>query len=424
MKHTLLLVLTICLLGFVKAQENTWEVYLQGEAVKSIAFEKENVWLATGSHLVRLNKLDKSTTYYSYPYLDEKGSSYKVKADKYGVIWLARSEYLPSGGSIYENYNSSIYSFDGKQWRKITTLGYGEISSLAIDKNNNKWIAKAGSDGLYKIIQDSCIQFTPQNSELVYDHVDQVVSDNEGNIWVANSGNYSGLISADLVLMKIDGDNWDVHFSGTGTWALLNIGIDSHESLWVQQLFALNKLDTVSDSWTEQINIGSLDAQEYPHFYAVEGERKIWCSRRLKLQEKGIAVYENSNWIYYTTSNSELPSNTVNQIAIDADGTKWIATENGLASLKLATSLSMELSAEEQSFSFYPNPTNDFLILKIPQKMQNYTVEIVNINGQVLQSYNLNSNEKRLNVSNLTVGVYLLRIQSDEHQVLKKFVKQ
>ena len=112
MKRILLLVITANLFGFVMAQENIWEVYLRGVAVKSIAFESENVWLTTDGYLVRLNKLDKSTTYYSYPYLDEKGDSYKVKADKYGVIWVARSEYLPGGGSFYEKYNSSIYSFD------------------------------------------------------------------------------------------------------------------------------------------------------------------------------------------------------------------------------------------------------------------------------------------------------------------------
>jgi hypothetical protein len=37
------------------------------------------------------------------------------------------------------------------------------------------------------------------------------------------------------------------------------------------------------------------------------------------------------SWANYTTSNSQLPSNSVNAIAVDRDGSKWFLTGNGLA---------------------------------------------------------------------------------------------
>jgi ligand-binding sensor domain-containing protein len=40
---------------------------------------------------------------------------------------------------------------------------------------------------------------------------------------------------------------------------------------------------------------------------------------------------QNPEWMVYNTSNSGLPDNGVNSIVIDADGNKWIGTENGLA---------------------------------------------------------------------------------------------
>jgi ligand-binding sensor domain-containing protein len=39
-------------------------------------------------------------------------------------------------------------------------------------------------------------------------------------------------------------------------------------------------------------------------------------------------------WINYNTSNSKLPNNQINAIAVDKNGTKWIGTANGLACLK------------------------------------------------------------------------------------------
>lgn len=39
-------------------------------------------------------------------------------------------------------------------------------------------------------------------------------------------------------------------------------------------------------------------------------------------------------WVSYTTTNSKLPNNQINAIAIDKNGVKWVATANGLARLK------------------------------------------------------------------------------------------
>jgi hypothetical protein len=39
-------------------------------------------------------------------------------------------------------------------------------------------------------------------------------------------------------------------------------------------------------------------------------------------------------WVHYNTGNSKLPNNQINAIAVDKNGTKWIATADGLACLK------------------------------------------------------------------------------------------
>ena len=45
----------------------------------------------------------------------------------------------------------------------------------------------------------------------------------------------------------------------------------------------------------------------------------------------GVAKFDGINWTVYNTSNSGLPNNYINSIAIDNSGNKWIGTEGGLA---------------------------------------------------------------------------------------------
>ncbi|WP_163709305.1 ligand-binding sensor domain-containing protein [Mangrovibacterium lignilyticum] len=305
-------------------------VYLSGHPVKSIDFENDYVWATTDSFLVKLDQFNKTITYYPYPYTDQNGSSYNLKVDKNGEKWIARSEYLPHWSSIYESHSSSMYRFDENQWTKVKSIGYGEILSLAVDKNNNKWIATLGNSGVYVIKQDSCLHYTSANSGLVYNSVEQISSDRDGNIWLYNYGNLGGLISADVSMIRYDGDNWISYFLGRNFY-LVWMRLDSQGNPWVQNPWIIQKLDTANISWSE---ITPLDINEHLRLQTIEGDRKFWYTRSLNLKGNGIAVYNGSDWNYYTTSNSNLPSDTVYQIAIDSFGTKWIGTANGLARLE------------------------------------------------------------------------------------------
>jgi ligand-binding sensor domain-containing protein len=47
----------------------------------------------------------------------------------------------------------------------------------------------------------------------------------------------------------------------------------------------------------------------------------------------GLASFDGTIWTILSTSNSDLPHNTVNSMVIDGNGIKWIGTNGGLASL-------------------------------------------------------------------------------------------
>ena len=428
MKRILLLVVTISLFGNIMAQENIWDDYLQGQAVKSIVFDNDYVWTATDSFLVRLNKVDLSTTYFPYPYTCEYDCAYKLNIDKNGVIWLSRSEYFPSGSNYYHRW-STIYTFAGNQWKEVKDLGYGLVSSMALDKNDNQWIATFGYNGLYKIEQDDiCTQYTPENSGLIYDQIAGVGSDNEGNIWIANYEN-TAVLHANIALIKYNGNEWISHNLGEGL-SIMTMKIDNQGNPWLQSLNLLRKLDPISNTWTE-IDLSNFPGTWLGGLMAIEGDNKLWISTSEYNEvdgrmDTGVAVYDGSDWSQYSVSNSELPSDTVYQIAVDDDGTKWIATDQGLAAFNENGLLSTaEHSKLMNDVVLYPNPAQDFITLKLPDGLQNSTVDIFNMQGRTMKSFNIiNNNRNQLDVSSLSSGVYFVHIQSDEMRFTKKFIKQ
>lgn len=413
MKRILLLILAFSLFGFLAAQDNTWELYLQGQAVKSVEFENDYVWVVTDSFLVRLNKLDKSTTYYPFPDILEDMRSH-LTIDKTGVKWVVRSI------SRIDELDNSIYGFDGSTWEKIEYNGTGLISSLAVDKNNNKWITESGfAPHLYKLEQGSSTLDTYENSGFIINPVCQVVSDNHWDIWLGDTKwntDSTGWVA--MALWKYDGKNWN-SFPGPPV-SFPRIVFDDAGFLWIQG-FRNDKL--VKWDLSDNSGINYLTFNDYNLVEAIDRENRVWL---ISTKDKGIAVYNGLDWNFYTIFNSELRSNTVYQIAIDAEGTKWIATANGLVAfnendLKGTTGLDSRVMNE---FDLYPNPAKDFITLKMPGEIQNSTIDILNIQGIVMKSFSNNVNQNRLDVSHFPAGVYLVRIQSEGNHILKKFVKQ
>ena len=77
-----------------------------------------------------------------------------------------------------------------------------------------------------------------------------------------------------------------------------------------------------------------------------------------------------------------------------------------------------------KEIELFPNPVNNYINLKIPGEIQKSIVDIFNIQGKAFTSFYLDKNQNRLDVSHLPRGIYLLRIQSDQNHIMKKFVKQ
>nr|WP_295706848.1 T9SS type A sorting domain-containing protein [uncultured Lacinutrix sp.] len=76
----------------------------------------------------------------------------------------------------------------------------------------------------------------------------------------------------------------------------------------------------------------------------------------------------------------------------------------------------------KDTFKIYPNPVQGNL-LTIENK-QNTTYEIYNVLGKKVLKGNITPSDNKVNVSNLSKGVYILKLQSKNGTVTKKLIKE
>lgn len=69
-------------------------------------------------------------------------------------------------------------------------------------------------------------------------------------------------------------------------------------------------------------------------------------------------------------------------------------------------------------FDFYPNPTQDFLFIKVDDHKESYTAEILDYSGKVIQREILKE-EAAINMSNYVSGLYLIRIINKSGQIVE-----
>lgn len=77
----------------------------------------------------------------------------------------------------------------------------------------------------------------------------------------------------------------------------------------------------------------------------------------------------------------------------------------------------------EQELNFYPNPTKGILNIDLPNSTGEYTYYLVDISGKILRT-ELGFKGTQIDVSDLSPGVYLLRVDSDTGIFSGKFAKQ
>ena len=197
-----------------------------------------------------------------------------------------------------------------------SALTNNTVRALAVDENGAKWI---GTDnGLLKYENDSWTIFNTASSPIPDNQIRAISFDSENNIWIGTF--LEGF-------MRFDGGNWtffNTNNSNLPENQITDITFDENENVWIATTGGLAKLDNTG-------NISVFNGNIMPNVWllnvsaiALDAQNLLWVapvnSGLLSLN------VENNEFISYQISNSNVPDNTIIDIAIDNNNKKWLTT--------------------------------------------------------------------------------------------------
>jgi hypothetical protein len=145
------------------------------------------------------------------------------------------------------------------------------------------------------------------------------------------------------------------------------------------------------------------------------------------VEDGGFAKFDGTNWTTFNISNSGLCNNLVWRIAIDGNGSKWIGTWGGGITVYNENGIPVSVNEnilKENSLKIFPNPANDYVNFKLLSKTNISFIEIINIQGILVNRQKIVNNQNTIDVSNLSVGMYIIKIHTDNGYIMKKIIKQ
>jgi len=133
---------------------------------------------------------------------------------------------------------------------------------------------------------------------------------------------------------------------------------------------------------------------------------------------------------FVTPSSSAIKGSSgfLNFIVTNTCGSRTF-TSDPLVVIGTAGQKSGEISATISGFSasnieVYPNPVDDILYVKLPAEPINATANIYNVDGRLVLTQILNTQEISINVKALSKGIYFLRLSNINSVTSLRFIKQ
>ena len=88
---------------------------------------------------------------------------------------------------------------------------------------------------------------------------------------------------------------------------------------------------------------------------------------------------------------------------------------------EISTTLDIDEMAILLEVSVFPNPTSDFIILKIEEKdISKVNYQLYNINGKLLKSEQVENQTTNINMTSYPVATYIVKVLSD-NKIVKSF---
>jgi ligand-binding sensor domain-containing protein len=274
MRINLILIVLCFYFSQISGQIVNWENLTCGKEINVITDLGSNLWIGTQGGLVRINKEDGQTFFFNVA-----NSSLTSNM----IINLSPDS---AGQLVIQTDKAGILKFDNQEnWIFDDSVNFNFTSdSQAIDDQSNLWVAMA-NQGLAKYDGQEWTYYDSLNSSMPCQWVTCVAADNQGYVW---AGTRKGLLKFDK-----------------------------------------------KDTW--QTYIPQKEGKDFNYITAVhiDNQGQIWAGAaqcKPPSADGGLFKFDGmDSWQFVNTSNSGLPTNMVNGVALDRLGSLWAGTDFGLA---------------------------------------------------------------------------------------------
>ncbi len=229
-----------------------------------------------------------------------------------------------------------------------------------------------------------------------------------GDSWVESMVVYKGYLyvggyfyeqncNAGNFIMRWDGEEWsDVGGGVQGTYPQSNGQIHGmciyNDELWVGGVFKY---------------AGGVSAK-----YIAKWDGEKWCSMENELQNPILGFEDYNNELYMFGGNPLFNTMNIPYIA------KWTGGSY-VDSCSTPTNI-IEVIQEENEIIVYPNPANNILNINCEKEIE--TIKIYNQTGQLVLQTKANTQKQSIDISDLPVGSYFIRIVGKNNVWAEKFI--
>ncbi len=345
-KKTLFIAFISILFFSVNSKGQIWSSFSVGENIRQTIKQDQYLWVLTNdAGLFKVNMQTKGVTQYNSSNSGLSNSTVQFAIDSSGHLWFATTDtglvkFDGAGWTVYSTSNSDIYTdylynvaadkdgniwaesdsklikFDGSTWTSFDHT-YMNTNAMAIEYKADSTIIWMGTgyDGLLRFNGTNFSEVEDPMNNISTSSIEALTFDLTGKLWIG-TGHDGIFVKDDTTFTRYTDDNSNLSYDNINSFT-----VDDSNHVWCAvgnenvSVFKGDTFNTISNTY----NIKAIEFDE---------EGNLWFG----YYSGGLAIYNpvthNQTSILLSAS---IPNNIINAIATDAQGNKWIGTENGIA---------------------------------------------------------------------------------------------
>lgn len=324
-----------------------WTHYYSGNDITDMAVCGDSLWCATRGSAVQWNIRNKMYTQFpnstSMPYttfyttIGADGSPWVINfsdplflSHLTGTGWTQYNGFNFSAstdrvtslcrdhdGDIWAGTNArGVFRFDGSSWQQYSASDVPIITPrvMTADGSGAVWIGSA--DGLYRFYQGNWRHFSTQDG-LAGNSINCLLAAPDGAIWAGTGNGVSRFVTAGWKTYRMK--------DGLPSNGINAITADRTGKVWLGTDNGVSCFDGAA--WTAWKGDAEYFINPKVTGVAADASNRIWMSHRGI--DEGVTVFDGVQWKWYTTFNTDIPTNNIESVASGSDGVLWIATDRG-----------------------------------------------------------------------------------------------